>query len=265
MKSIEVNGVHRVLNLIKDTPDTRDFKFVRPMGIMAVASHSDLRPSSPPIYDQGQFGSCTAQAWTRLIEFIQLVHIKKNIPGPEEFGNGYTQLARLFFYFNERRVRGTTAHDAGAMLRDGMVAARKWGVCRESIWPYNSHDLLTRPPDVCYSEGLKHLITQAKMVRITDGDIDGMRACLASGTPIVFGKTLTDSFMRIRHDGIAPDSSGKIVGGHAMTLVGHDDKKKMFTVANSWGTGFGDKGHVYISYKEIGNPQITSDFWTVTI
>jgi hypothetical protein len=39
----------------------------------------DLRSSCPPVYDQGQLGSCTANAIAGLHEFLQM---KQNQPAP---------------------------------------------------------------------------------------------------------------------------------------------------------------------------------------
>jgi hypothetical protein len=45
----------------KQTPDTRDFKF-KPPKIMKLVRRVNMRPYMPPVVDQGQLGSCTANA-----------------------------------------------------------------------------------------------------------------------------------------------------------------------------------------------------------
>ena len=44
----------------KDLPDHRDFKFT--YQVMSLPQKVDLRPEMPPVYDQGELGSCTANA-----------------------------------------------------------------------------------------------------------------------------------------------------------------------------------------------------------
>ena len=69
--------------------------------------------------------------------------------------------------------------------------------------------------------------------------------------------------MNIGSDGIMPPPSGKVVGGHAVAMVGYDETKKMIFVRNSWGQSWGDKGCFYAPYDFITNTDICSDLWTV--
>ena len=54
---------------------------------------------------------------------------------------------------------------------------------------------------------------------------------------------------------------GFFQGGHAVTLVGYD--KTGFIIRNSWGTMWGNKGHVHISYDDFQNNCFEA--WTITI
>ena len=55
----------------------------------------------------------------------------------------------------------------------------------------------------------------------------------------------------------------KMTGGHAMTVVGYDDKEEHFIIRNSWGVEWGDKGYFYMPYSYITNKNLCSDFWVV--
>ena len=46
-----------------------------------------------------------------------------------------------------------------------------------------------------------------------------------------------------------------------MKIVGYDDTKSWFIVANSWGKGWGDKGYCYIPYEFM--QENGSDYWTI--
>lgn len=48
--------------------------------------------------------------------------------------------------------------------------------------------------------------------------------------------------------GVYNNPNGPIVGGHAMVVVGYDDKINAFKVMNSWGKGWGESGFGWISY-----------------
>jgi C1A family cysteine protease len=110
-----------------DKKDERDFAFsdlALPQlhGIVKV----DLRPFMPPVFDQGELGSCTANALCGLRQYYAMKH------------NDKTALSRLYLYWHERELEGTVYEDSGAYLRDGMKVLKKLGVCPEKHFPYVS-------------------------------------------------------------------------------------------------------------------------------
>src|SRR5437899_1077840 len=107
-----------------DFPDVRDYpyKAVRPTAAKLPAK-VDLRPSCSPVEDQGQLGSCTANALAGAMEFLQ---VKGSQP--------YTDLSRLFVYYYERQAEGTVGYDSGAQLRTGIKVLAKQDACAESLW-----------------------------------------------------------------------------------------------------------------------------------
>ena len=94
--------------MIPDLPDARDRMYSAPRKV-AVPKSADLRATCPTIYNQGESGSCTANAIAAAIEFDQR---KQKLAAP------FTP-SRLFIYYNERALEGTVSTDSGAMLRDG--------------------------------------------------------------------------------------------------------------------------------------------------
>ena len=77
---------------VPDLPDYRDHLYAAPVATLAVlAPRADLRPQCPPVYDQVQLGSCTANAIAAAIEFDLLKQRQPDfVP------------SRLFIYYNER-------------------------------------------------------------------------------------------------------------------------------------------------------------------
>jgi C1A family cysteine protease len=112
---------------VPDLPDQRDFMYAAPAPYAANTPPSiDLSKKCPPPYDQGQLGSCTANAIAGAIEFDQ---IKANL---KEFTP-----SRLFIYYNERVMEGTVNSDSGAQIRDGIKSVATLGALPETDWPYN--------------------------------------------------------------------------------------------------------------------------------
>ena len=62
-----------------------------------------------------------------------------------------------------------------------------------------------------------------------------------------------------------PKIGETLLGGHACYCLGYDDSKSSFIVRNSWGTGWGDKGHFYIPYQYLTNSNLADDFWSIQL
>jgi C1A family cysteine protease len=277
MKKVKSNYVpinprsplHRRYNWRPDKPDMRDHKFslVHPSAAAAVLPSSiDLKPYCPPVFDQGDMGSCTGNALAGAFDFVQLKELRLNQPAsaaPEEFGSSFSSASRLFIYWYERFLEGDTNQDGGAELRDGVKVLNTWGCCPETTWPYANANLLVQPNSTAMAQAAQHKIsTYSRLETLTD-----MKACLASGFPFVFGFTVYESFesaeVAASGDVPLPSPNEGVLGGHAVMAVGYNDAKQWFTVRNSWGTGWGIGGYFHMPYAYLTNGDLASDFWTI--
>ena len=149
------------------------------------------------------------------------------------------------------------------MLRDGIKALAKQGVCSEKVWPYNIAAFAKKPGVTCYKEAAGHMISSYHRLNT----VEEMRACLAEGYPFVFGFTVYDAFetAKVASSGVLnmPVAKERPLGGHAVMAVGYDDKAKRFTVRNSWGAGWGKRGYFTIPYDYLADRNLSDDFWTV--
>ena len=161
-----------------DRPDQRDLLFAAAAEILrALPAAVDLRRA---VYDQGPLGSCTANAIGAAVQFDLM----------RQKGKSFVP-SRLFLYYNERRMEGTTESDDGAALRDGIKSMARDGDCPEGLWPYDVGKFTVKPPDACYKEALRH---QALKYQRVGRDLGQMRGCLAAGCPFAFGFTVYESF-----------------------------------------------------------------------
>ncbi len=245
------------LGWIPDLPDVRDHRYAAPRATLAELPRKvDLTDRCPPVYDQGDLGSCTGNAIAAAIEFAER---KEKLPHP-------TTPSRLFIYYNERVIEHTVALDAGAMLRDGIKAVRAQGACRERTWPYAVRRFDDRPPAAAYEEARQHRVTSyARLAR----ELHQMKGCLASGYPFVLGFAVYESFMS---DAVArtghvpmPSPSERMEGGHAVLAVGYDDAGHRFIVRNSWGADWGMKGYFTLPYAYLLDDNLSDDFWTIRV
>jgi C1A family cysteine protease len=239
---------------VRDLPDQRDHLYAAPVtALVDLPPSADLRPHCPPVYDQGQLGSCTANAIGAAIEF----DLKKQaLPDATP--------SRLFIYYNERAIEGAVDTDSGAQIRDGIKSVSKQGACPEAMWPYDIAKFAEKPSDACYAAGLScRAVSYSRLVQ-TPGQ---MKGCLAAGYPFVFGFAVYESFesKEVARSGVVtmPKPGERVLGGHAVMAVGYDDAERHFIVRNSWGSGWGQDGYFLMPYHYLHDANLAADFWTV--
>ena len=253
---------------VRDLPDHRDlFYSASYKTLTALPAKVDLRPKCPPVYDQGEIGSCTANAIAGAIQFDR--RFAKETP---DFVP-----SRLFIYYNERSVEHTIPLDNGAQIRDGIKSVAKQGVCPEKLWPYdpvpadpNTHLFppnapeTKKPSPACYKAASEFQVVSYHRVLQSLGQLKG---CLAEGFPFVFGFTvyssLWDASGKPKSIMPLPSGSDEVVGGHAVVAVGYDDASGRFMIRNSWGTGVQEKGYFEMPYPYLTDPNLASDLWTI--
>jgi len=242
---------------LPDLPDHRDQLYAAPVEVAgAIPAKVDLRAQCPPVYDQGQLGSCTANAIAGAIQFDRMKQKLADIFTP----------SRLFIYYNERAIEHSVNSDSGAQIRDGIKSVAKQGDCPETEWPYVIAKFKARPPKNCYADALKYKAVLYQRVTQT---LSQFKGCLASGWPFVFGFTVYESFESapVAKTGHAtlPHSGDAVIGGHAVVGVGYDDARQWFIVRNSWGGQWGMNGHFTLPYAYLTDENLASDFWTIRV
>jgi len=270
------------LGWLRDLPDIRDYspdhEKIKPIlkmlnvsvPVAALPPKVDLRQWCPPIEDQGQLGSCTANAGVGMIEYYE----------NKAYGV-WLDASRLFLYKTTRNLLGWTG-DTGAYLRTTMGAMALFGVSPEKYWPYNTADFDTEPAAFLYAFALSY-----QAINYYRLDPPGTSATtllaqiktnLAGNLPSMFGFTVYDSIAQANGAGKGkipfPCPKDKVLGGHAIMAVGYDDAMKIknancgkgttgaLLIRNSWGDSWGDAGYGWIPYEYVLKG-IAVDWWAL--
>lgn len=252
----------RKFGWIKDKVDTRDRRFRNLLTDLLVRRgvqlppEFSLRPQMPPVYDQGELGSCTANGGGAAHQFCQMKQ-----PGGKDF-----LPSRLFLYYNTRKIEGTAEEDSGCTIRDTFKSLNQYGVCPEADWPYDVAKFADQPSFDAYTAATG--CRSIKYARV-DQEEQVVKAVLASGFPIVFGFRVPSSFQQIDGSGIMrmPRWWERSLGGHCVVAIGYKQINGVWYIEcrNSWGSRWGDQGHFWMPFAFFLNPARCSDLWVLEL
>lgn len=254
------------LGWVRDLPDQRDQVFSAPLAaLQALPVKVDITPKFA-VYDQGEIGSCTANALAAAVEFDRV----KNNQAPD------FEPSRLFIYYNERVIEGHQAFDSGAKIREGIKTLKNQGVCPEADWPYDDtapayeggpfpdgSKPATKPTDASYADAAKYKIRNYQRL---NQNLSQLQGCLAAGFPFVFGFTVYSAWYNQNPQPTIipiPAQTDASVGGHAVMCVGYDNGTGLFKIRNSWGPTVGDNGYFYMPYAYVTEPNLANDLWVI--
>ena len=253
----------RSFGWVPDRPDQRDYLYSAIRPVVRLPKKVDLREFCSSVENQEALGSCTANALVGNLEYLDRKDPSDTVcrRARRHTVSDYTDVSRLFIYYNERVLEDTVDYDSGASLRDGIRTLRKQGACWEKTWPYAIERFDKKPPKKCYMEAKKHRIESYHRIN----SLPEMLTCLAEGYPFVFGFTVYESFQsqRVAKTGVAnmPKKKEKVLGGHAVMAAGYNQSQKRFLVRNSWGSQWGKDGYFTMPYEYLET--LSADFWTI--
>jgi hypothetical protein len=202
---------------VTDTYDGKDFAFEATYRV-PWGSEENLRTNEEwaqywiPVYDQGQTGSCTANAVAAAYSFEYSRY--KNITADTA---KLFSPSRAFIYYNARKGNPKTDEgdeltpDRGSKPRLALRSLQKFGVCKDESWPLRVETVKWYPGPYPFFEAQKYKLRSYQYKRLDvkrgdaerqtiltnkdtatmdkDGDmvLNNLRSCIAQGNPVVFG------------------------------------------------------------------------------
>lgn len=217
---------------------------------------TDLRPLFEkfgiPVYSQGSRGTCTIFVITSLLEFEYARATGTFVRFSPEYLNWAANM------FNGDQIDGSNFEQA-------VGGAKKYGICKEELMPYQPQYTAPVPSYAARSDGetrknnieiedvwIRPLKPQVGM---TEEELTDIKRQISAGHPVAVGCRF---YYKEDKNGImvvpscSPDDP--IFGGHSIFLVGFQDndtngKTGYFILKNSWGPSFGHNGYGYMPYE----------------
>jgi len=204
---------------------------------------------APQRRNQGEQGSCVA--WSSAYAARTILEAASTGVNPDA-----TAFSPAFMY-NQIKLDGCQ----GSYIIRAMENLTKVGAVQDNRFPYTDKDCDRTP-----NGGLINEAAQYKMLGFTrlsgnestnDLDIHAIKEHLAKDVPVIIGMMVGGSFMQgmmnneIWHPS-GDDYNQMGFGGHAMCVIGYDDRKEggAFEIMNSWGPEWGKNGIGWVLYKD---------------
>ncbi|OZA91850.1 MAG: hypothetical protein B7X76_01460, partial [Azorhizobium sp. 39-67-5] len=224
----------------------------------------DLSPWFPTPGDQGEIGSCVSWALGYGIRsYYEIVQLRGTKAGPQSIASPAD------LHLQMRRQFGGSCSAPNSNISRGLILLQNTGVATVADYPPDSDESFCRPSPVA-----AHRLKAKGPLRASDRDfryrkgvwssglartsLARMKQLLSEGHPIAIGILVGPLFGSHRGDKVfktsvysEKDLSPKKVGGHALAVVGYDDRRHAFRILNSWGSSWGDGGYIWVDYDII--------------
>jgi C1A family cysteine protease len=138
-------------------------------------------------------------------------------------------------------------------------SVKRFGVCRESMFPFDESKLFIPPPILADRESYLNKVEGHFRIASTGSDrVDDIIANLQVQNPVVFGTEVGQDWFdyNSKSDPLGVCQSSK--GRHAMCIVGWVGG--LFIVENSWGNTWGNNGFAFVKPELFMSPA-TQDLW----
>jgi C1A family cysteine protease len=205
-----------------------------------ISSSYSLIKYAPSVGNQGQLGSCVSWA-TAYAGFTIVRRIEESNPSMEPY-------SPLNLYVRYKKHFKEDPCSYGACVPFALNILKRKGC---SLFKNFRNSCNT---DVAQDKDYKDKLYSYD--GINPSDLTSIKSAISSNMPVVIAIKCYDGDSwqnAVFNNGVwSGYYSGDVSGGHAMCLIGYDDKKGggSFQIMNSWGEDWGDDGFFWIKYKD---------------
>jgi hypothetical protein len=224
-------------------------------GYAGLPASVSLKNYAPFPGSQGGYSSCTAWAAAFAARTISESVTINRYDRAETSGSVFSP---VFVY---KSISDDPLCKKGTVISHALDLMRNEGVPRMADFERSTDFIQVSP--AMYRDSRKYTIggysALFRFSRTESPGRDGVVAVkksLFEGKPVIIGMNTPDSFMKLKGKTLWKPVEDPLVnwGGHAMCVVGYDDKFAggAFELQNSWGTAWGDQGYGWVSYADFG-------------
>ena len=241
------------LTLMKDTADERDFQMKNKPGLFNLATNSslpiaiDYTLEMSRVKSQGDLGACVGFAVAAMKEWQEnKEHIKEVKEGKKDHRKGKEyDYSEAWIYWNCKKIDSWPGEE-GTSIRAAMYVLNRIGVPTEKAWPYSDNKL-----DIGNPAHWSTLIAKWALIGTyyKVNNVEEAKIALFKDGPFIMGIfCFYDFFFPVNGFIKDPLDGEQCYGGHAVCVVGFDDKTRRIKFKNSWSKYWGQSGYGYISY-----------------
>ncbi len=210
-----------------------------------------LRPYTPYPKNQGSINSCVGWAMGYAGMTTQRAFERRITNRKEITDNAYSAM----YIYNQVKEGNCMS---GAYVPKAADFLKNSGDCKSADFDFPYGDCERQPQAMHVSQSQNHLIKD--FVALFDKDTPAKtrvmrcKRSIAEGKPVVVGMNISESLKRLHRMDYNWQPSGtasdKMLGGHALCVIGYNDSLGVFEIMNSWGPTWGDQGYFFVSYKD---------------
>jgi C1A family cysteine protease len=195
----------------------------------------------PAIGDQGQTGTCVS--WSSGYALMGTLNNEFPITNVSNPRSGW------YVYQKDHSANNDCDPDDGMYVTGGLDVLQNYGVPAANL-DASLGSPCTAPSSAVNASAAtdKNVSSYAAISTVAD-----IKKALSMRLPVEMGFNVYDSFETAFDNGtVYTKSTGSLLGGHAICIIGYDDAKSAVLIQNSWGTSGGDSAHpgcMWLSYS----------------
>lgn len=217
-----------------------------PFGTGEVPGQVDLSDHMPPVGNQANQNSCVAFSTTYAC--LSYYHLRQmEYYTSQANPNNVLSPAYVYNQINDGENKGTYFEDAFDVLTEQ-------GACTFASMPYDPDDWQRQPNRQQQAEAANFKIDTYRRLNLDEATIS-IKAELINKHPVIIATLFDPSYYE---QGYAINSNRPYIWrsytpsqmpmGHAILIVGYNDRLNAFKFLNSWGSEWGNDGYGWIHY-----------------